>query len=35
MKITWLIFLVHLKGRDYLEDVAVDGKITLERILGK
>jgi hypothetical protein len=25
----------NLKGRDYLEDVGVDGKIILECILGK
>jgi len=31
-----IIFLSeNLKGRDYLEDIGVDGKIILEWILGK
>jgi hypothetical protein len=29
------ILVANLKGRDHLEDVGVDGRIILERILGK
>jgi hypothetical protein len=32
LKISWF---ENLKGRDYSEDLGIDGKITLEYILGK
>jgi len=30
-----MFLLENLKGRDYLEDIGIDGKIILEWILGK
>jgi hypothetical protein len=35
MRNAYKILLENLKGRDYAEDLGVDGKIKLERILGK